>query len=120
MWTRLNLENKRIGKPMITLLKSKYIRFNTQLVRENNLIENNFVEIFIDKTGEKIKIGFAFIKENKKGVLKLSKYKDSMFIPASLLLRDLGKEVKDFEITTFYPVIENYENNKIFVIEVSK
>ena len=118
-WKKIEIGLRtRTGNSRITLLKSKSFRFNNKIVRENKLLEYDYVLPSIDENLNKTKIAFLFLKNKQEGVLKVSKIKDAVFISGASILRALKKDVSDFKSTSFSVSLDKYEGKNIMIIEV--
>jgi hypothetical protein len=107
----------------ITFTKTKYIRFNSELIRKNNLKDKNYVRVYIKEEEEKFFIGFEFLKTKEEKTLKLGKSgrSDFMYCSGSSLFNRINLNVKKMEKSmNFSPIEEKLEDKKLFTIKVLK
>jgi len=107
----------------ITFTRTKYIRFNSAFVKENNLKDKNYVKVYIKEDEEKVFVGFEFLKTKEDKTLKLGKSgrSDLMYCSGSSLFSKLNLNIKKMEKSmNFSPVEEKVSDKKLFTIKISK
>jgi len=108
-------------KPLILIRKNGGVHLNSALVRKYNL-HNKYVEVKILSEENKSIIGFVFTDKKRDNLLTLAFGKDKK--NASFSGRSIFTKAK-FDVKRKAPIsiepkIEEYEGNKIFVIELKK
>ncbi|MCK9595563.1 hypothetical protein M0R19_00030 [Candidatus Pacearchaeota archaeon] len=113
----------RSSEAKITFTKTRYIRFNSEFIRKNNLKDRSYVRVYIKEDDEKFFIGFEFLKIKEDKTLKLGKSgrSDLMYCSGNSLFSRINLNVKKMEKSmNFFPMEEKLEDRRLFTIKVLK
>lgn len=113
--------------PQISISKGKshYIRFNPAFIYDYNLGNKDYITILIDNENDELLLGFRFLDKKVKNSLKISRNKKTGtgYVSGGSLFKSLlsnGVNIENIKKTSFDPVIEEFEKDKIFVIKIKK
>lgn len=95
-------------------------RFNKTFIFKYGLEKKKFVKILFVKQENKVIIGFRFLEQKEVNTLKLGYKKSGAAIFSTRsLFSQMGLEFKKFQLTSYTPVVQEYKNDKIFVVEIA-
>lgn len=103
-------------------IKKNILFFNASLTRNNDVVNKQGVEMFIEDLKDTIRVGFLFVDRISKNSLKLSKATkgDAKFCSAMGLFKELKKISENFNGGKFTPKKEKTDVGELLVIEIEK
>lgn len=123
-WNNANvvIVGTRSRKPKVTIRRAGGVHLNSALIREYNLQDKQYVKALILKEEKKVVIGFIFLDKKEENTLKLAfgkENKNAGFSGRSIFT-EAGFDTEKRAPVSFEPKVENYEGDRIFIIELKK
>ena len=120
---------KRFKKGNKSFSHKEYIKFvginismNTPFMRNNNLIDKEFVNVYTDEDKYYNRIAFEFTNKKDEDSFKLSRTanQDGRFVSASALFKSLKIDHGKYKEIYFEPEKKEVDGKEVFIIKVKK